>query len=147
MTNDHPDLVVISCGGKKRNHPAPAALLYTGGYFTSCRAAARSLRPTHGWRILSALHGLLDPHTVIAPYDKRIGQPGSITPQQFRTQVQAAGLAHLQHVIVLAPRNYVDVARTAWPNACTPLAGLPGLGYQRQRLFEIQMRGHAECTQ
>lgn len=143
--DDRPDLVVISCGGKKLPHRAPAAHLYTGGYFTACRDAARSLRAVHGWRILSALHGLLDPRTVIEPYDKRMGQPGSITPDQLQEQAATAGLIDLPRVIVLAPKDYVAVARAAWPDACTPLLGVPGLGYQKQLLSQIQMRGRVEC--
>ncbi|MGW9410279.1 DUF6884 domain-containing protein [Streptomyces diastaticus] len=146
MTDVRPDLVVISCGGKKRPHPAPAGHLYTGGYFTSCRDAARSLRPVHGWLILSALHGFLRPATVIEPYDQRMGQPDSVTPARLLEQATAAHLLDLRHVVVLAPKLYADAARTVWPDACTPLVGLAGLGYQRQLLARIQMRGHVECT-
>jgi hypothetical protein len=144
--SEHPDLVVIFCGGKKLPHKAPAAQLYTGGYFTACRDAARSLRPVHGWRILSALHGLLDPRTEIEPYDKRMGQPGSVTPERLVEQAHTAGLLDLDRVVVLAPRDYVTAARSVWPNACAPLLTAPGLGYQKQLLFKIQMRGRVECT-
>lgn len=143
---ERPDLAVISCGGKKLPYKAPAARLYIGGYSTACRDAARSLRAVHGWRILSALHGLLNPRTEIEPYDKRMGQPGSITPERFREQVQAANLLDLGHVVLLASKDYVDVTRGTWPDACAPLLSAPGLGYQKQLLFQIQMRGHVACT-
>lgn len=141
-----PDLVVISCGGKKANHPAPAWKLYTGPYFRECRTAARALRATHGYRILSALHGLVEPSTVLAPYEKRMGQPGSVTAEVLRRQAEDSGLHDLEHVVILAGRDYVTAARAVWPHACAPLLEAPGLGHQRSLLFKIQMRGTVECT-
>ncbi|MEU5834495.1 DUF6884 domain-containing protein [Streptomyces diacarni] len=147
MTDERPDLVVISCGVKKRPHRAPAANLYTGSYFLQMKAAAQSLRATHGYRILSALHGLVEPATKLDPYNKRMGQPGSVTGDVVRAQAEATSLLGLAKVVILAGRDYMTVARAAWPDACTPLAEAPGMGYQKRLLFQIQMRGRVECTQ
>ncbi|MEU1815164.1 DUF6884 domain-containing protein [Streptomyces roseifaciens] len=145
MTTRRPELVVIS-GGKNLRQLAPACLLYTGSYFRACRDAARSLRATHGYRILSALHGIVDPRTELDPYDLRMGQSGCVTGSTVRAQAETAGLLNLPNVIIRASRAYVETARTAWPDACAPLAAAPGLGHQLVLLSKIQMRGSAECT-
>lgn len=142
---DRPDLVVISCGRRKRAHPAPAGVLYTGNYYILARAAAIALRPVHGWWILSALYGLLHPDTVISPYNLRLGQPGSITPKRLRQQIIDAGLSDLSRVVILTSSDYVQLARAAWPHACTPLLGVGRLGHQMQRLRHIRMEGRVAC--
>ena len=65
------------CGSRKLDRPAPAGEMYVGSYDRACARAAAA----RGGRVLiiSAKHGLLDPATVIEPYDLRMGQPGSVT--------------------------------------------------------------------
>lgn len=67
-------LVLISCVKSKRSYPAPARDLYTSPLFT----LARDLVERQGakWRILSALYGLVDPSTVIEPYDQTLNRLG-----------------------------------------------------------------------
>lgn len=62
-----PRLAIIGCGAAKLPHAAPARALYTGGLFRAARVhvEARGLP----WLILSALHGLVEPDAIIAPYD------------------------------------------------------------------------------
>src|SRR5690349_4767772 len=79
------DLVVVPCGGKKLNHSAPAGELYIGSYHRACRRAAEALRPAR-ILILSALHGLVELDQVLAPYDLRMGQPGSVTESMLTEQ-------------------------------------------------------------
>lgn len=59
--------ILVSCSASKLDHAAPARELYTSPLFRKARELAeRSGRP---WAILSAKHGLLDPNTVVEPYD------------------------------------------------------------------------------
>jgi len=60
---------LVSCGRAKADRPLPARELYASPLFRAARAyAERRYGPDH-WHILSALHGLVDPDQVLAPYD------------------------------------------------------------------------------
>ncbi len=60
-------IALVACGKGKRDHPAPARDLYSGALF---RKASAYCEATYDrWYILSAKHGLVDPETVVAPYD------------------------------------------------------------------------------
>lgn len=62
-------IVLVACSATKTNHKTKAQHLYTSALFKKSRAYALQLTtPTH-WAILSALHGLVLPHTTLAPYD------------------------------------------------------------------------------
>lgn len=63
-------MILVSCGNRKLDHPAPAKDLYVGSYFKSARRAAESTGQP--WLIVSAKYGIIDPETVIAPYDATI---------------------------------------------------------------------------
>jgi len=63
-------IVLVQCTNSKRDERAPARDLYDeSDYFRDYRAYA--LEKGDEWYILSAKHGLLDPETVIDPYDER----------------------------------------------------------------------------
>ncbi len=64
-----PMVGLISCGKAKLAHPAAAKDLYTGALFRLSRAWIESRCPE--WAIISALHGLVLPGQIIAPYDKK----------------------------------------------------------------------------
>jgi hypothetical protein len=139
-------LIVVACGATKLDHPAPAEKLYRSRHFALMLAAARSeaadtMRVCGGTAsvaILSALHGLVNPATVLEPYNLKMGQPGSITALQV-----AAQLSHAppDEIVALLPAAYLRVLT----EAATTLneAGLadiavfnafenaPGIGYQR----------------
>jgi hypothetical protein len=128
------EVVIVPCGGKKLPTAAPAGDLYIGSYHRACRRAAAA----RGGRllILSALHGLLDPATVIDPYDLRMGQPGSVTPAEVRDQAGALGILDAR-VTVLAGKAYADVVSAVWPDADRPLNGTRGMGEQLAALKDI----------
>jgi hypothetical protein len=63
-TNDA--IILVACCGPKLAGPAPAADLYVSTLFKKARTYAER---RGRWFILSALHGLVDPKMVIAPYD------------------------------------------------------------------------------
>ncbi|MEU6562677.1 DUF6884 domain-containing protein [Nocardia nova] len=129
-------LVIVACGARKAMTPQPASALYTGSYNRMCLRAARALSDDRDIRILSARHGLLELDTVIAPYDTRLGEMDAFTPERLRQQATETGLLD-RSVAILAPKAYVALALHAWPDACTPLAGVGGIGKQRRRLAEI----------
>jgi hypothetical protein len=106
---------VIPCSGAKLDHPAPARNLYTGQHFhhalinierlaaldeTEGRGPARVL-------ILSARHGLVDPDTVLAPYDQRMDSPGAITAAQLTDQARTLGIDWGAEVYTALPKPYL----------------------------------------
>jgi hypothetical protein len=135
-------LVIVACGSRKTQLPqAPAGQLYIGGYHVACRRAAAVLTTPDRILILSALHGLLPLDRVIAPYELRMGQPGSVTPDVLRRQAAQLQLVDEARVIVLAGAAYTAAARQVWPHATAPLAGVGGLGHQLARLARIARSG------
>lgn len=62
--------VLVSCAASKLDRPAPAADLYTSPLFRAARSHAEA--SGHPWFILSARHGLVEPGTVLEPYDTRL---------------------------------------------------------------------------
>lgn len=77
-------LVAVGCSGSKHedDEPLPAADRYRGGYWTNKSEYAEAV--ADDWRIISAEHGLLDPETKIAYYEK--------TPEDLEGRpVDAAG--------------------------------------------------------
>jgi hypothetical protein len=132
-------VVIVPCGARKLDRPAEAGQLYTGSYHRATRRAADALAATApGTRILilSALHGLLELDTVIAPYEQRMGKPGSIGPDRLREQARELGVDGAE-VTILAGRAYADAALAVWPAARDLLAGAGGLGRQLARLAQI----------
>lgn len=134
------DLIVVPCGGKKLDHPAPAGDLYIGSYHRACRRAAEALHPAR-ILILSALHGLVELDQMLAPYDLRMGQPGSVTTSTLREQARRLGVDSAEQVAVLAGSRYAEAARAVWPNAELPLRGTRGMGEQLAVLNQIAARG------
>lgn len=61
------DIVLVGCVKSKRAEPVAAEDLYVSPLFQEARSYAR----THArrWFIVSAEHGLLEPRTLVAPYD------------------------------------------------------------------------------
>ena len=106
---------VVPCGAAKLDRPAPARDLYTGAMFrhtfgnaTQCAALdeAAGYGPARVL-ILSAQYGLIDPDTVIAPYDLRIDQPGSVTAATLAAQAEALGIEWGDEVYALLPQAYL----------------------------------------
>ncbi len=58
---------LVGCVKQKGLHAATAAELYTSALFRGRRAYVE--RTCDSWFVLSALHGLLEPQVVVAPYD------------------------------------------------------------------------------
>jgi hypothetical protein len=132
---DPREVVIIPCGSRKLDHPAPAGEMYVGSYHRACARAAAA----RGGRVLimSARYGLLDPSTVIEPYNLRMGQPGSVTRKQLREQAGRLGVLGATRVTVIAGRRYAAKAREVWAHVEQPLCGTRGIGEQLARLAGI----------
>ncbi|MFF2518573.1 DUF6884 domain-containing protein [Streptomyces sp. NPDC058086] len=128
-----PELVVIPCGSRKLGRRARAADLYVGSYHRACRSTGDALRPDR-LLIVSARYGLLDLDDVIDPYDTPHGAADAITAQALLEQATVRDIVLLDPVVALGGARHVDLVRTIWPHARTPLAGTRGMGEQMARL-------------
>ena len=66
------NVAFVACCKTKLDHPAPAKDLYQSSLFTLTRRyVEREIQKSsfHGWFILSALHGVVEPDQVLEPYD------------------------------------------------------------------------------
>jgi hypothetical protein len=118
MTSVYPGITyVVPCCGEKLDRPAPARELYRGQMFRHTlerveRAAAMDVEDGRPARvlILSALHGLIELDTVLAPYDLKMGKPGSVTVEQLTEQALALGIdwspAGSTDVVMFLPKAY-----------------------------------------
>ncbi|MER5889668.1 DUF6884 domain-containing protein [Streptomyces sp. NPDC001941] len=135
----------FSCGGRKSTnaHSVPAGEMYCGSYHAALRRAADALAAqdsTATVLVLSARHGLVALDEVIAPYDLRMGDEGSVTGEKLRRQASDLGVLH-SDVTVLGPRKYVEAARGVWPRLTDVLAGAQGIGEQLAKLADIYTPG------
>jgi hypothetical protein len=129
-------IVLISCGSRKRDHPAIAAELYTGSLFRYSLEYARSLEPDLIF-ILSAKHGLVRLDQIIEPYDETLNKKSSaeITAWAESALNCLAKFCALDRdeFIVLAGDKYRKLLLPQMQNAKVPLKGL-GIGKQLQYL-------------
>ena len=130
-TDDTTTATLIQCTNTKRDEPAPARDLYEpSGYFRDMRSWATARDGP--WFILSGKHGLLDPDTVIGPYDAR-----GLSEQQAETAATALAVRGVKTVWVCAGRDYtgtlVPACEAAGIDVIDPFAGLR-IGERRQEL-------------
>jgi hypothetical protein len=140
---------LVACGATKADHAAPARDLYRGDLFKRARRYVEAIgartvatfkdgAPT--WAILSAKHGLLEPETIVSPYDERLPSDWLRRRAWAGRVAQALGVAAGDRVVFLAGRDYRDelwsMLTRAGVACSAPLAGL-GIGHQRQRLAEL----------
>ena len=144
------DLYVVPCGAAKTDHPTQARLLYTSENFqyTIARvereagAAQADYGTTSRALILSALHGLLDPDQLVAPYDVKMGDEGSIPVEQLAGQLRPL-TDRTVNIYAFLPKAYRDRLRaaadllndddalTGWVHVHDVYEAAPGIGYQR----------------
>ena len=100
-------LYLVACVGSKQDQPAAARALYQSVWFTKARAYVESQRAR--WFILSAKHGLTDPHTVIAPYEQTLNTMSASARRDWAAMVErqlVEGGIEADRIIVLAGRHY-----------------------------------------
>jgi len=108
-------ITLIQCTNSKRGEAAPAQKLYDKStYFNKMRAWAE----TRGdpWYILSAKHGLVDPQTVIKPYDERGISESQATEISadvaqigVKTVHMTAGMAYTDPLVPKLEQRGIDV--------------------------------------
>lgn len=122
-------IALIACVKTKLGHPAPAKDLYTSQLFTGCRAYAE--QHADRFLILSALHGVIDPDTVVEPYNVTLSGSRK-TVQRTWAKMVAGQLATIlqpgDELIVLAGLDYraelLPMITHLVASVTVPLAGL-----------------------
>lgn len=133
-------VVVVPCSAAKlaTTIPVPAADLYVGPFHRLCRRAAHAIADSAGTvLVLSAAHGFVTLDEPLTPYELRMGEPGSVQPDQLRAQADRLALHHAPQLVALGGRAYVDALTAVRPDVLRPLDGCRGIGQQRARLCRI----------
>lgn len=104
--------VLVGCVKTKLDHPAPARDLYASALFCKERLYAEASGAP--WFVLSAQHGLVEPGTVIAPYEMSL----PATSREYRRTWGARVAAQLRTAIGPLAGQRVEVhAAAAYANA------------------------------
>lgn len=128
-------IVVIPCGAKKINKPAPACNLYIGPYFKACWSYSISLTNYSNIYILSAKHGLIKSTTILYPYNLQMGQPGSIGLKKIEEQASEYGIIN-KNIIGLGGIKYTSLMKQVFGKESKyPITGLQ-MGYAIKWLKE-----------
>lgn len=140
-------LHLVACVATKLGHAAPAADLYQSDWFCKARAYVEALGAP--WCILSARHGIVDPETVLDPYDETlVGAPEWRRLQWGDAVVQQLWkiAPHGSKIVLLAGAMYRNAIRqqpgaggSRW-HFITPLEGL-GIGQQKAWLIDRTRHG------
>lgn len=116
-------IVVIPCGGKKLDKPAPAHQLYIGPYFRACWEWANSIAYHNEVFILSAKYGLIKPDYCLRPYDLRMGDKHCVDADEVREDAEFFGILG-EKMIGLGGKDYIEIMRQVWPEGKFPITGL-----------------------
>lgn len=93
-------MILIQCTKSKRDEPAKAKDLYDeSDYFVAMRDYAEATG--EDWYILSAKHGLVDPETVLEPYDDF-----GLSNQQAREIAEEIATGPYEYVELIAGKQY-----------------------------------------
>ncbi|PBB34345.1 DUF6884 domain-containing protein [Mesorhizobium sp. WSM3882] len=100
-------VVLVSCVKSKLPNKAKAKELYTSAQFRGARRFAEAMGGR--WYVLSALYGLVEPETIIGPYDRTlktlpIEQRRAWAQETFGALMQAE--PGISSVIILAGQRY-----------------------------------------
>lgn len=136
------EVYLISCVSKKQNTPMKASDLYVSEWFKK----ARIFVGNNSYYILSAKHGLLNPETVIEPYEKTLNKMSKLEKTEWSNLVvkQIKQVIPNNNILVfLAGRNYREfvIHQLIDYEIQIPMKGL-GIGQQLKWLNEnISSRG------
>lgn len=134
-------VALVSCVKSKKTHPAPARDLYTSALFRSLRRYAE--RNADRWYILSAEHEVVEPSTVLAPYERTLNKMPRAERDRWAASVQRR-LAELlpanSEIVMLAGERYreglIPFLRSRGHKVSIPLEGMP-FGKQLQYLKTV----------
>jgi len=145
-------VVLISCVSTKLDTKAKAKDLYISPLFRMNYAYAESLNPSAIY-ILSAKYGLLDPDTVVEPYNETLNTMKSVQVKDWALDVidQAEGKIDFRNdeIIFLAGERYRKFLMPLCRNVKVPLEGLgigKQLGWLKKKLDSIKRKEHYEQT-
>jgi len=138
-------IYLVSCVSQKKTTPSSARDLYVSQWFVKARRHVEATGMP--WFILSAEYGLLDPDTVVAPYERTLNRMSIADRRAWAkrvAEVLVPRLVGVERVVVLAGERYreflLPVLRAACRYVEVPMEGLP-IGKQLQ-WFDMQ-RGAA----
>lgn len=125
------EVTIIQCTDSKRNEKAPARELYDeSGYFCDMRDWAKSRNVP--WYILSAKHGLVNPNTVLEPYNEF-----GISESQSETIAEQLHEKGIKVVYICAGMKYTGPLIPSLENigidVVNPFSGM-GIGERRNKL-------------
>ena len=136
MPGQYLHIGLVACSATKADSAMPARQLYVSSLFRAASAYAERHYGPSRWFILSALHGLVDPDTVLAPYDFSLRQLGSRQREVWGDRVVVELTDRFPSDTVLwfhAGALYRDAIASVVPHEVRfPLAGL-GIGEQLAR--------------
>jgi hypothetical protein len=96
MAARHRLAVVLACGGRKVDHPAPALQLYTGRHFAAARRWALSVAEPASVYVLSSKYGLVTGDSELVPYGLRLAMPERAVDRLASTSWQLGQLVRHQ---------------------------------------------------
>ena len=102
-------IALVACSSKKAGRPSPARDLYVSDLFK--KSSAFASRIADRWYILSAKHGLLDPHDIIGPYDVTLNKMNKEQRADWavRVTVQLLSVSESSdEIVILAGKKYSE---------------------------------------
>lgn len=100
---------LVCCGKQKRSVPSPAKDLYQSTLFKKTRAYAE--RHYAGWFVLSALHQVLLPDELVAPYDVTLARADAAAWARGTAAQLAERIPAQAHIDYFGGAAYEEVAR------------------------------------
>lgn len=127
---------LVSCSKSKLDEAAPARQLYSPS-FVFDRSARYVEQHCDEWFILSAKHGLVDPDTIVAPYDETLAGASQARRDEWAAEVREALRARYEgrrvKFVLMAGRAYSGAVEGLDAEVEEPLKGM-GTGFRRQWL-------------
>jgi hypothetical protein len=142
------EIALVACAKTKSTGPSRAITLYESALFRKSVLAA--LDRTKTVYILSAEHGLVEPGTVLAPYEKTLKTLPAAARRAWGERVAASlrAIAKPRDQLVLyAGDDYAEPLRSALTGEAYVLEaplGARSLGARLQRLRQINAEAHLE---
>ena len=102
-------LFLVACVAKKQSKASPARDLYISPWF--CRARAYAEASGAPWLVLSAEHGLLEPDSIVAPYERTLNRMRVPERKRWAGHVLCQLRPHLKdvdQVVLLGGRRYTE---------------------------------------
>lgn len=127
---------LVACASKKQPAPAPARALYISPLFR--KASVYCEREYDRWYILSARFGVLDPATIVAPYDLTLNRMARLDRQMWTSRVKVQLCAVVPDlktttVYLHAGRRYTEfLGPWLLEMGATVVSPFPGLGIGQQ---------------